>query len=84
MELTGTTASVLDSTGSLAGYTRRRGIVSNMDEIQEKMKGAYVSKKKTSVECLHYNGTPLMLLTFYPIYTPAGGFLGFMATITVK
>ena len=84
MELTGSTASVLDSTDSLAGHTRRRGIVSNMDEIQEKMKGAYVSKKKTSVECLHNDGTPSMIYTVEPISTPAGRFLGFMATITEK
>ena len=84
MELTGSTANVLESTDSLAGYTRRRGIVTNMDEIQEKMKGAYVSRKKTSVECFYNDGTPSMIYTVEPISTPAGRFLGFMATITEK
>ena len=84
MDLTRATARELETTDSLAGYTRRRGIVTNMDEIQGKMKSAYTSRKKTSVECFHNDGTPSTIYTVEPITTPDGMFLGFMATITEK
>ena len=70
----------LETTDTLAQHTRRQGIVTNMDEIQEAMKEAFVSKRKASVRCFKNDGSPATTYTVEPITAHDGKFLGFMAT----
>ena len=80
-EITGASERNLETTDTLALHTRRLGIVTNMDEIQEAMKEAFVSKSKASVKCFHNDGTPATIYSVEPIVAQEGSFLGFMATV---
>jgi PAS domain-containing protein len=78
-EIAGASKRNLETTDTLALHTRRLGLVTNMDEIQEAMKKAFVSKSKASVKCFYNDGTPTRIYSVEPIVAQGDKFLGFMA-----